>query len=292
MSGWMRRDQTLQIEEARHIYARHVAALSGIDCESGIGREIVIALETIPRERFLEPPPWDIFSAEGQSCGVSADPAGLYKDVLVSLNSRKGLNNGQPSLHAFCLHALAPKKGDRAIHVGAGTGYFTAILAALVGKDGYVDAYEIETDLAQRAKVALSCYSQVGVHARSGAEKPLPGCDVIYVSAACAEPLGVWLDALCCGGRLLFPLEPEGLSGQMLLLTKQSDELYAARFLCGVQFVACIGAQDPQAARELETAFRRRAWAVVRSLYRNDSPDETCWCAGRGWWLSTREITG
>lgn len=292
MTCGMRRDEIIRIEDARRVYAQHIAALAGINCETGIGREIEAAFEATPRERFLGPPPWTIFSADGQAGGESADIADLYKDVLVSLNSRKGLNNGQPSLHAFCLNALAPEKGDRAIHVGAGAGYFTAILAALVGEDGRVDAYEIETDLAQRAKVALSCYSQVGMHARSGAEKPLPGCDVIYVSAACAEPLGVWLDALYCGGQLLFPLEPEGLSGQMLLLTKQSDELYVARFLCGVQFVACIGAQNPRAARELETAFRRRTWEDVRSLYRNDSLDETCWCAGHGWWLSTGEIVG
>jgi protein-L-isoaspartate(D-aspartate) O-methyltransferase len=25
----------------------------------------------------------------------------------------------------------------------------------------------------------------------------------------------------------------------------------------------------------------------VRSLRRDSSPDETCWCAGGGWWLST-----
>ena len=288
MLPWKKYEMSVEIEDVRRDYALRIAAIAGIDRESGIGNEIVAAFETVPREELVGPPPWRIFSPEGRTERMSADPASLYQDVLVTLDSSKGLNSGQPSLHAFCLNVLAPHKGERAIHVGAGTGYYTAMLAKLVGEIGRVEAYEIEADLARQATTALACYPQVEVHARSGAEGPLPDCDVIYVSAACAEPLSVWLDALHCGGRLLFPLEPEGMSGQMLLVVKQSDQSYSARFLCGVQFVACAGAQDPQSARNLEAAFRRGKWEEVRSLHRNDSPDESCWCRGHGWWLSTR----
>ena len=124
------------------------------------------------------------------------------------------------------------------------------------------------------------------IHARSGAEAPIPECDVLYVSAASAEPLGVWLDALHCEGRLLFPLEPEGEGGQMLLVTRYSDQSYGARFICGVQFVSCIGTQNPHASSALAAAFKRGHFSAVRSLHRNDAPDESCWHAGRGWWLS------
>jgi protein-L-isoaspartate(D-aspartate) O-methyltransferase len=141
--------------------------------------------------------------------------------------------------------------------------------------------------LAHQAALNLAAFQRVQMHARSGADAPLPECDVLYVSAACAEPLPAWLDALAHGGRLLFPMEPAGLSGRMLLLTKQSEERYGARFLCAVQFVACIGAQNPQAARALEEAFNRGHWESVRSFHRDGHPDESCWCAGQGWWLST-----
>ena len=87
---------------------------------------------------------------------------------------------------------------------------------------------------------------------------------------------------------MLFPLEPEGEAGQMLLVTRRADGSYSARFLCGVQFVACVGAQNAQAARGLHAAFRRGNWSQVRSLFRNHHPDESCWCAGNGWWLSIR----
>jgi len=281
-------DDVDRLKERRGAYARRITSLARIDCDSGIGREIKAAYEAIPREKFVGAPPWRVFSPEEQFQGISDDPAVLYQDVLITLLAGKGLNNGQPSLHAMCLNALDPRVGEHAVHVGAGTGYYTAILAMLVGESGQVDAYEIEPELARQAAANLAGFPQVQTHGRSGAEAPLPECDVIYVNAACAEPLGVWLNALCCGGRMLFPLEPEGEAGQMLLVTKQSNEAYAARFLCGVQFVGCIGAQEPGAVRALEAAYRKGNWTSVKSLHRNDVPDDSCWCAGRGWWLSTR----
>jgi protein-L-isoaspartate(D-aspartate) O-methyltransferase len=280
-------DNTAQLEERRRTYAHRIASLAGIDGESEIGRAVTAAFENVPREKYVGKPPWKIISPEGQFEGVSEDPIDIYQDVLVALDTGKGLNNGQPSLHAFCLNGLAPRNGERAIHVGAGPGYYTAILAELVGKCGRVDAYEIEPELAREATRNLAGYSTVQTHNRSGAEAPLPECDVLYVSAACAEPLGVWLDALVEGGRLLFPMAPEGLAGRMLLVTKQSEQDYQARFLCAVQFVACVGAQDPDAATALEAAFRTGNWEAVKTLNRSNDPDEKCWCAWRGCWLST-----
>jgi protein-L-isoaspartate(D-aspartate) O-methyltransferase len=150
-----------------------------------------------------------------------------------------------------------------------------------------VDAYEIEPELAERARANLAEFAQVAVHCRSGAEGPLPDCDVLYVNAAAAEPLAVWLDALRPEGRLLFPLEPEDEGGAMLLVTRKTDGAWAARFLCAVQFVACAGAQDAEAGRALREAFRKGNSRSVRWLHRNGQPDESYWCAGRGWWLGT-----
>ena len=58
--------------------------------------------------------------------------------------------------------------------MGAGTGYYTTLLAKLVGEKGAVDAYEIELEFARRAKENLAAFPQVTVHAKSGAEGPLP----------------------------------------------------------------------------------------------------------------------
>ena len=276
-----------RLEEKRHCYARHITELGGIDRESSVGREICRAFESVPREDFVGPPPWTIVSTSGSVQSATSSVLDLYEDVLVALNPGRGLNNGQPSLHAYCLNALALEKGESAVHVGMGAGYYTAILGLLAGESGHVDGFEIEPELARQAASNLSGLRQVDIHDHSGAEAPIPNSDVVYVSAACAEPVDVWLDALRIGGRLLFPLEPEGRPGQMLLVTKCTDRFYRARFLGGVQFVGCVGAQNRAAAEALEAAFRRGNWGAVRSLRRDDEPDESCWVAGPGWWLST-----
>jgi protein-L-isoaspartate(D-aspartate) O-methyltransferase len=277
-----------RLQAFRSSYAEEITALAGLASGAGLQSEMAAAFASLRREKFVGPPPWKVLSPSGYVEAISGDPAVLYQDVLFPLGAGWGLNNGQPSLHARCLAALEPGKGEHAVHVGAGTGYYTAVLAMLVGEAGRVDAYEVEPRLARRAEANLAEFPQIAVHARSGAEGPLPGCDLLYVNAAAAEPLAVWLDALRPGGRLLFPLEPEGEAGEMLLVTRKADGTYPARFLCGVLFVSCAGAQDAQAARALRAAFCKGDWSRVRSLRRNDQPDDSCWCAGRGWWLSTR----
>ena len=272
-----------RIEAHRLFFANLIAAQAGIPP----GSEIAAAFASTPRERFVGPPPWRIFTRTGYVEAPSDDPSFLYQDVVVPLSSEGPLNNGQPTLHAFCLAALAPKKGEKIVHVGAGTGYYTTLLAKLVEETGRVDAYEIEPALALRASDNLAEFPYVRVHHRSGAEGPLPVCDVLYVNAGATEPLAAWLDALRPSGRLLFPITPDTGFGAMLLITRQEDETFAARFLLQAQFVPCIGARSEKTAERLSEAFRNSNWTRVKSLHRNDAIDESCWCSGPGWWLST-----
>jgi protein-L-isoaspartate(D-aspartate) O-methyltransferase len=272
-----------RIEAHRSFFANLVTAQAGIPP----GSELAVALASIPREQFVGPPPWRVFTRSGYVETLTDDPAVLYQDVVVSLGVDEPLNNGQPTLHAFCIAALAPNNGERVVHVGAGTGYYTTLLAKLVGETGTVDAYEIEPTLAQRAKANLAAFPNVTVHHRSGAEGPLPGCDVLYVNAGATEPLAVWLDALRPMGRLLFPMTPDNGVGAMLLVMKREDGSFAARFLLQAQFVPCVGARREATAQKLSEAFHNGKWAMVKSLYRNDEVDDSCWCSGPGWWLST-----
>ena len=199
-------------------------------------------------------------------------------------------------LHAVGLATLNPQSGETAVHVGAGTGYYTALLARLVSPGGQVFAYEIEPGLAERAKANLSDLANVTVYARSGAEGPLPSCNLIYVNAGATAPLDIWLDALLPAGRLLFPLTPDGANGMpgaggMLLITRTAAGSFDARFTMPVMFIPCMGARDPEMAKKLAEAFQRSDMRNVCSLRRNTSPDETCWCSGQGWWLSTAANT-
>ena len=273
------------LEEQRRAFARRMAANVYEHEDSPIAR----LFASTPREAFVGPPPWRIFGEREDGGEWVNDPAFLYQDVLVQLKSEAAINNGQPSLHALCLTALGIQPGETVVHVGAGTGYYTSMLGSLVGSEGRVEAYEIEKDLAWRAAENLRAMPWVRVHAGSGTVGPLPECDVLYVSAGATSPLPVWLDALRPGGRLVFPLTPdEGFGG--MLLVKRCLDGYTARFLCGAKFVACVGARD--AAQEVRVAecFHKGGAGKVRSLWRNDAPDETAWCVGDGWWLSTRVL--
>jgi hypothetical protein len=58
------------------------------------------------------------------------------------------LNNGQPWLHAKLIAAATPRPGEHAVHIGAGLGYYTAILAHMVGESGQVTAIEFDGSLA------------------------------------------------------------------------------------------------------------------------------------------------
>jgi protein-L-isoaspartate(D-aspartate) O-methyltransferase len=277
-----------RLEAHRTWFATLVTANAGVPATD---RRLRDAFAATPRERFVGPGPWQVFTRLGYLQTPTDDPALLYQDIMIALKSAEQINNGQPTLHAVCLAALDVKDGEEVLHVGAGTGYYSALLAALAGPTGSVLAYEIDADLAGRATANLAAYSNVSVVHRSGAEGPLPPCDVIYVNAGATAPLDRWLDALRPGGRLLFPLTPAQGAGAMLLVTRAPGDRFAARFVCGAMFIPCVGARDDETAGKLAQAFKRGDMAGVRSLRRGDAaPDASCWCAGRGWWLSTSVV--
>jgi protein-L-isoaspartate(D-aspartate) O-methyltransferase len=265
----------------RSAFAAEVARSAGVR-----DPRIEAAFAAVPREDFAGFPPWRVGSGAFGSDSVS-DPERLYEDVLVGIDARRGINNGQPSLHAQALDVLGVREGETIVQIGAGAGYYTAILATLVGPTGRVIAYEIEPDLAERAAANLARYPQVEVRARSGVND-LPAADAIYVNAAATHPVRAWLDALKPGGRLVFPLQAAGSTGAMLIVRRpERGEAWPARMLAGVVFIGCAGAQDAEMGRKLDQAFRRGGQGRVRSLRFGDAPRKTDWVRGDGWALST-----
>jgi protein-L-isoaspartate(D-aspartate) O-methyltransferase len=273
----------VSLQQRRESYARLVAANAGV---SGSHQRVIDAFATVPREEFLGPPPWRVLTGMGD-VETSSDPALLYQDALVALKLEAHLNNGQPSLHMASLAALDVQAGETVVHVGAGTGYYSAILAALTGPSGRVIAYEIDDDLAARAKENLAALPHVEVRHQSGTVGPLPPADVIYVSAGATAPLRLWVEALRPEGRLLFPLTPEQGVGCMLLVSRTASGEFAAKCISTAVFTPCIGARDDETGERLSKAFASRDTRNVRSLRYDSHPDETCWFAGPDWWLST-----
>ena len=104
----------------RTAYAHEVLARFGTSSAC-----VEAAFAKVPREALLGPPPWSFGSGGAASWATASDPESLYQDDLVALDHAKGINNGQPSLHALCMAALHLTRRDRVLHVGAGTGYYT-----------------------------------------------------------------------------------------------------------------------------------------------------------------------
>lgn len=283
-------------QKLRAFFARYVSIRGATQ-----DQRIEAAFAAVPREPFAGPGPWSILVAgpwnasrdgPGYVRTPDDDPAYLYQDVLVALDPGRGINIGEPSLHAHCLDALALELGQTVLQVGAGSGYYTAILAHLVGSEGQVIAFEIDPELASRAARNLLPWPWASVHAQSGTVENLPSADAIYVNAGVTQPSWAWLDALRPGGRLLFPLQAVGGMGGMLLVEKpRSGGLaWPARFVTRAAFIACETRQDEATGRALSAAFKRGGWEAVRTVRLDNKPDDTCWLDGGDWWLSTDSV--
>ena len=271
------------VSDFRRFYAEFIVRKARAD-----DRRLVDAFASVPREDFVGPGPWQVFVGSYISTHTS-DVRVLYQDILIGLAPERGINNGEPSLHAKCLAAVAPVDGEAVIHLGAGTGYYSAVLATLVGAGGTVLAIEREPDLVDRARDALRPYLNARAEAAPPSGSDLFPADVVYVSAGATHPLSAWLDALRVGGRLLFPLTPTNGLGLMLLVTRIDSDVYAARALMRAAFIPYIGARDEAASAALAEALERRSIDEIRSLRRGGPPDASAWCSGDGWWLSTAE---
>ncbi|WEK52571.1 MAG: methyltransferase domain-containing protein [Candidatus Kaistia colombiensis] len=276
------------IAAARRAYAENLRSRAGLRSEA-----VVAAFASVPRERFVGPPPWRIKDPSEWVdfwTATSRDPTALYQDVLVTLDRERGINNGQPSLWALVVDHLAIRPGMSIVHLGCGTGYYTAILAELAGPEATILAVEIEPALAERAREALRPWPQVRIVHGDGAHLGLPPADCVVASAGATHPLALWLDALKPGGQLLFPMTSAHGPGGMLLITRLTAGGHAAQFLCGAAFIPFVGARDARFDRSLARALLRDRGASVRSLRRRaHGEEESCWLHGDGWCLSRLE---
>lgn len=271
----------------REFYARLITASAKVENE-----RIARAFAETPREAFLPTGPWQVRVPGGYIETPTADPALLYQDIVIAIDPSRKINNGEPSLHARCLNAVAPHPGESILHIGCGSGYYSAILASLTGPHGRVTGIEVVPEVAALARQNLEPFDNVAIECRSGSVAPLPMSDVIYVNAGATEPLQVWLDALRPGGRLIFPLTPGWDYGGMLLVTRRDgNSAFDAQFVTRVGFIPCVGAQDEILLPRLKAAFQNPNWLKVRSLRVKESePDSSCWFAGESWWLSTATV--
>src|ERR1700674_3327090 len=200
-------EQPMVTEALRLAYAQQIADTARLRSNA-----VRRAFAVVPREKFLGPGPWSILSwadasgTPGYTSTPDADPAHLYHDIVVAIDASRQLNNGQPSFLAFCLDSLDLKAGERVVHIGCGVGYYTAIIAEVIGPKGHVTGVEIDSDLASRARKNLAHLDHVEVLQADGGEFNFPPNDAIFINAGATHVRSDWLDNLRPGGRLLVPL--------------------------------------------------------------------------------------
>ena len=180
--------------EERERLARYVAWNTGIRNE-----RMLDAFRRVPREKFVR----------------VADTGRAYEDRALPIGDDQTIS--QPSMIALMLDALAPKPTDRALEVGAGSGYAAALLGTLVER---VDAVEIRPELADRARATLASLGvpNVRIHRGSGERGFREGApfDVILVSAGARSVPPALVEELATGGRIAIPVGDE--NGQELLV--------------------------------------------------------------------------
>jgi protein-L-isoaspartate(D-aspartate) O-methyltransferase len=262
----------MNLPEIRRSYAEKLRAIANLRVEA-----VVEAFARVPREEFLGPPPWQtgqVGQPFNPAVPYAAKPAAgiedIYQDVVVTIDPARQINNGQPSLHARWLEAVSPQPGESVLHIGCGVGYYTSILAELVGPSGRVVAYEIEPDIAGRAQACLQAWPQV----RAGlgdASQPGGPYDVAYVNAGATHARKEWLSSLTENGRILLPLTvhlpafPGGGVG-FVICAQRSDGRWPVRVVGMVGIYDCAGARDPMAEPQLRKFLSPDASARIQAL--------------------------
>jgi protein-L-isoaspartate(D-aspartate) O-methyltransferase len=250
----------------------------------------VEAFEQVPREKFLGPGPWEIAAAEQRAMALTGavqlsytpvdDARDLYHNIVVVLDRARDINNGQPSALARWIDAMDLKPGDRAVHVGCGVGYYTAMMAEVVGPEGSVVAMDLQPDLADRARHNLSSYPNVTVLTGDGAQIDPGPCDAMMVNAGVNYLPPIWLDRLRQGGRLIVPFTiaatPTLGQGLMAKIVRRGD-FYAAEIVTFLAICSCGSLRDPESDAGLKKAFGSGKLMKLKSLRRDlHEPVETC----------------
>ena len=170
---------------------------------------VLAAFGAVPRERF-----------------VPRDKVALaYADALVPLKAGRDLNN--PLALGRLLTEAAPREGERALVIGAATGYAAAVLSQLVGS---VVAVEEDEELAAFARQALGGYPVKLVEGPLAAGHADGGpYDLILVDAAIEVVPDAFVEQLANLGRLATGTVDRGVT-RLSIGRKSGDAFGIASF--------------------------------------------------------------
>lgn len=160
-------------------------------------------------------------------------PENLKFDAYVNapLPIGYGQTISQPLTVAFMLELLEPKKGDKILDVGSGSGWQSSLLARIVGEEGKVIAVERIPELSEFGKDNSEKYNFKNIEfiigdGSKGYEKEAP-YDKIIVAAAAFDKIPEELKKqLKIGGRMVIPVK----NSIWLIIKKEADKFTEKEF--------------------------------------------------------------
>ncbi|MDH5717485.1 MAG: protein-L-isoaspartate(D-aspartate) O-methyltransferase [Spirochaetia bacterium] len=146
----------------------------------------------------------------------------------------------QPYIVAYMTNELYPKKDDKALEIGTGSGYQAAVLSVLV-KDVY--SIEIVNSLCEKTKEMLEKEKYNNIHVQCGdGYKGWPEkapFDLIIITAAPPEIPKPLINQLAKGGRMIVPVGE--FYQELILIKKDSKGNIEKERLIPVRFVPMTG---------------------------------------------------
>ena len=183
---------------------------------------VLEAMAIVPRHRFVD----------------AAIALHAYDDRPLAIGH--GQTISQPYMVARATELAAPRATDRALEVGAGSGYQAAVLAQLASE---VFAVEIVPALAARARQVLADtgYDNVTVDSfdGSGGWPQHAPYDVIIVSAGAPRIPALLVSELAEGGRLVIPVG--GPDEQELAVVRREGDHYVTAYDTRCRYVDLQG---------------------------------------------------
>lgn len=161
-----------------------------------------------------------------------------YRDRPVGLPGSQ--TTSQPSLIARMLDVAAPRSDERALEIGTGYGFQTALMAQLAAE---VVSVERRPELAATARSNLerAGIDNVEVHVGDGTKGWPPGAPygAVVVSATARSLPAPLADQTADDGRLVIPLlEPSGEN--VVLFVKRDGSLQRERLVTPARFVPLV----------------------------------------------------
>lgn len=165
-----------------------------------------------------------------------------YKNIPLPIGF--GQMTTEPFVIAFMLEMLKPKKGDKILEIGSGCGWQTALIAQIVGDQGFVDAIEIIPGLKKFGEANLKKYkfNKVKVMIGDGSKgwsTDAPYDGIVVTAASSKDKVKPFIKQLKIGARLVIPIQAK--KGQDILVVERlSEKEYKQKKYHGFNFVEMI----------------------------------------------------